>query len=162
MRVAESEDGLLFSTVHVYSPAVVTVSVCVYCAVTGSSNTVSVPSVTVVVESLVQVTVVAGPPVEIHVRICIPESKITTFPITVTSPEEIMNIYHKEFCRKSGEVVLNEQHLPCFCLFFHLVVFNNAGPVGWRGGGGGGWVPVGTDEPPARSPRSALRTNIDR
>ena len=35
-----------------------------YCAVTGSSNTVSVPSVTVV-ESLVQVTVVAGPPVEI-------------------------------------------------------------------------------------------------
>ena len=39
-----------------------------YCAVTGSSNTVSVPSVTVV-ESLVQVTVVAGPPVEIQVRV---------------------------------------------------------------------------------------------
>ena len=40
-----------------------------YCAVSGSSNTVSVPSVTVVVESLVQVTVVAGPPVEIQVRV---------------------------------------------------------------------------------------------
>ena len=40
----------------------------VYCAVSGSFNTVSVPSVTVV-ESLVQVTVVAGPPVEIQVRV---------------------------------------------------------------------------------------------
>ena len=39
-----------------------------YCAVTGSFNTVSFPSVTVV-ESLVQVTVVAGPPVEIQVRV---------------------------------------------------------------------------------------------
>ena len=39
-----------------------------YCAVTGSSNTVSVPSVTVS-EFLVQVTVVAGPPVEIQVRV---------------------------------------------------------------------------------------------
>ena len=39
-----------------------------YCAVTGSSNTVTVPWVTVV-ESLVQVTVVAGPPVEIQVRV---------------------------------------------------------------------------------------------
>ena len=39
-----------------------------YCAVTGSSNTVSVPSVTVT-ESLVQVTVVAGPPVEVQVRV---------------------------------------------------------------------------------------------
>ena len=39
-----------------------------YCAVTGSFNTISVPSVTVV-ESLVQVTVVAGPPVEIQVRV---------------------------------------------------------------------------------------------
>ena len=69
VMVAESEDGLLFSTVQVYSPPVVTVRVCVYCAVSGSSNTVSVPSVTVVVESLVQVTVVAGPPVEIQVRV---------------------------------------------------------------------------------------------
>ena len=39
-----------------------------YCAVTGSSNTVSVPSV-MVSESLVQVTIVAGPPVEIQVRV---------------------------------------------------------------------------------------------
>ena len=40
----------------------------VYCSVAWSFNTVSVPSVTVV-ESLVQVTVVAGPPVEIQVRV---------------------------------------------------------------------------------------------
>ena len=53
--VPESEDGLLLDTVQVYSPPVVTE--CVYCAVSGSSNTVSVPSVTVM-ESLVQVTVV--------------------------------------------------------------------------------------------------------
>ena len=39
-----------------------------YCAVTRSSNTVSVPSVMVSV-SLVQVTEVAGPPVEVHVRV---------------------------------------------------------------------------------------------
>ena len=38
-----------------------------YCAVTGSSNTVSVPSVTVT-ESLVQVTMVAGPPGEGELR----------------------------------------------------------------------------------------------
>ena len=49
-------------------PAVVTVRVWVYCAVTGSFNTVTVPLVTVV-ESLVQVTVVAGPPVEMQVRV---------------------------------------------------------------------------------------------
>ena len=45
-----------------------TVRVWLYCAVSGLSNTVSVPLVTVV-ESLVQVTVVAGPPVEIQVRV---------------------------------------------------------------------------------------------
>ena len=39
-----------------------------HCEVTGSSNTVSVPSVTVV-ESLVQVTMVAGLPVKIQVRV---------------------------------------------------------------------------------------------
>ena len=66
--LAESEDGLLLATVHVYSPSVVRVRVWVYCAVTGSFNTVWVPWVTVV-ESLVQVTVVAGPPVEIQVRV---------------------------------------------------------------------------------------------
>ena len=60
-------EGLLFDTVRVYIPPLLPV-VWVYCAVTGSSNTVSVPSVTVV-ESLVQVTVVAGPPVEIKVMV---------------------------------------------------------------------------------------------
>ena len=72
--LAESEDGLLLDTVQVYSPLVVTVRVCVYCAVSGSSNTVSVPSVTVV-ESRVQVTLVAGPPVEIQVWVSRSESK---------------------------------------------------------------------------------------
>ena len=66
--LAEAVEGLLLATVQVYSPAVVTLRVWVYCAVTGSFNTVSVPSVTVV-ESLVQVTVVAGPPVETQVRL---------------------------------------------------------------------------------------------
>ena len=70
MMVAEAVDGLSLATVHVYSPPLVTVRVCVYCAVTGSFNTVSVPSV-IVTESLVQVTVVAGPPVEIQVRVFI-------------------------------------------------------------------------------------------
>ena len=83
--VAESDDGLLFDTVQVYSPPVVTVRVCVYCAVSGSSNTVPVPSVTVV-ESLVQMTVVAGPPVEIQVRVCWSESNVTP-PIIVMSPK---------------------------------------------------------------------------
>ena len=66
--LAESEDGLLLDTVQVYSPPVVTVRVCVYCAVTELSNTVSVPSVTVM-ESLVQVTVVAGPPMDVQARV---------------------------------------------------------------------------------------------
>ena len=67
---ADSSDGLSLATVHVYSPPSlpVTVRVWVYCAVTRSSNTVLVPSVTVSL-SLVQVTVVAGPPVEIQVRV---------------------------------------------------------------------------------------------
>ena len=84
MMLAESEDGLLLDTVQVYSPPVVTVRVCVYCAVTGSSNTVSFPSVTVM-ESLVQVTVVAGPPVEIQVRVISTESNVTS-PDIVMSP----------------------------------------------------------------------------
>ena len=67
--LAEADDGLLLATVHVYVPPVVTVRVWVYCAVIGSFNTVSVPSVMTVVESLVQDTVVAGPPVEIEVRV---------------------------------------------------------------------------------------------
>ena len=84
VMLAESEDGFLLDKVQVYSPPEVTVRVCVYCAVTGSSNTVSVPSVTVV-ESLVQVTVVAGPPVEIQVRVIWSESNVTS-PDIVTSP----------------------------------------------------------------------------
>ena len=83
--VAESDDGLLFSTVQVYSPPVVTVRVCVYCAVSVLSNTVTVPVVTMV-ESLVQVTVVAGPPVEIQVRVSWSESNVTSSPIIVMSP----------------------------------------------------------------------------
>ena len=84
MMVAESEDGLLLDTLQVYSPPVVTFRVCVYCAVSGSSNTVSFPSVTVM-ESLVQVTVVAGPPVEIQVRVIWSESNVTS-PDIVMSP----------------------------------------------------------------------------
>ena len=69
IRLAEASEGLLLFTMQVYSPCSVwPLRVWVYCAVTGSSNTVSVPSVTVS-ESLVQVTVVAGPPVEIQVRV---------------------------------------------------------------------------------------------
>ena len=68
VMLAESEDGLLLDTLQVYSPPVVTFRVCVYCAVVALFNTVSFPSVTVM-ESLVQVTVVAGPPVEIQVRV---------------------------------------------------------------------------------------------
>ena len=84
MMLAESEDGLLLDTVQVYSPPVVTVRVCVYCAVSALFNTVSFPSVTVM-ESLVQVTVVAGPPVEIQVRIISSESNVTS-PDIVMSP----------------------------------------------------------------------------
>ena len=80
------DDGLWLNIVHVYSSptitALVTVRVWVYRAVTGSSNTVSFPSVTVT-ESLVQVTVVAGPPVEIQVRV-FPDN--VTPPGMVTSP----------------------------------------------------------------------------
>ena len=68
MMLAEAEKTML-ATVHVYFPAAVTVRVCVYWAVVVLSNTVLVCSVIVVVESLVQVTVVAGPPVEIQVRV---------------------------------------------------------------------------------------------
>ena len=81
-----SEDGLLLATVQVYSPPVVTVRVWVYCAVTGSFNTVSFPSVMTVVESLVQDTVVAGPPVEIQARVSWSESYVTS-PDTVMVPK---------------------------------------------------------------------------
>ena len=82
--MAESLDGLLLATVQVYSPAVVTVRVWVYCAVTGSFNTVSVLSV-ILIESLVQDTVVAGPPVEIQLRVCVSGSYVTP-PEILTSP----------------------------------------------------------------------------
>ena len=81
---------MLFSTVQLYSPPLVIVRVCVYCAVSGSSNTVSVPSV-YLVESLVQVTVVAGPPVEIQVRVSWSESNVTSSPIIVMSPVHNFN-----------------------------------------------------------------------
>ena len=84
--LAEAEDGLLLATVHMYFPAAVTVRVWVYCAVTGSFNTVWVPWVTVV-ESLVQVTVVTGPPVEIQVRVSWLESNVTP-PDIEMSPEQ--------------------------------------------------------------------------
>ena len=69
ISLAVAVDGLLFSTVHWYSPPSlpVTVRVWVYCAVTGSFNIVTPPET--VSESLVQVTVVAGPPVEIQVSV---------------------------------------------------------------------------------------------
>ena len=70
VMVAETVDGLLLATVHVYSPPLVTVSVCVYCAVNLLFNTVLVPSM-IVTESLVQVTLVAGPPVEMQVSVFI-------------------------------------------------------------------------------------------
>ena len=70
VMVADAVDGLSLATVHVYSPPLVIVRVCVYCAVAALFNTVSAPSV-IVTESLVQVTVVAGPPVEIQVRVFI-------------------------------------------------------------------------------------------
>ena len=75
VMLAEADDGLSLATVQVYSPSVVTVRVWVYCAVTGSFNTVSVPSATGV-ESLVHWTVVAGPPVEIQVRVT-PKAELT-------------------------------------------------------------------------------------
>ena len=67
--LAEAVDGLLLATVQVYSPSVVTVRVWVYCAVTGSFNTVLFCSPVILTLSLVQVTMVAGPPVEIQVRV---------------------------------------------------------------------------------------------
>ena len=59
------------------------------------SNTVSVPSVTVV-ESLVQVTVVAGPPVEIQVRVSWSGSNRTSSPIIVIPPMLfVQNVFYQ-------------------------------------------------------------------
>ena len=83
--LADADDGLALDTVHVYAPKAVTVRVWVYCAVTGSFSAVSVPWVTVVV-SLVQVTVVAGPPVEIQARVSWLGSNVTPPDIEMLPP----------------------------------------------------------------------------
>ena len=68
VRISEASDGFGLLTEHLYSPPVVLFSLCMYLAVGLSIKTVSVPSVTSSV-FLVQDTVVAGPPVEIQVRV---------------------------------------------------------------------------------------------
>ena len=83
--LADADDGFELDTLHVYAPKAVTVRVWVYCAVTVSFNTVCVPWVTVV-ESLVQVTAVAGPPVEIQVRVSWSESNVTPPDIEMLPP----------------------------------------------------------------------------
>ena len=100
VTVLDVEDGLLLATVHLYVPAVLTLfKVCVYCAVTGSSNTVSFPSV-IVVESLVQVTVVTGPPVEIQVSMNCPASN-------TMSSDTVMSEWDELFlCRKQRGIDL--------------------------------------------------------
>ena len=85
VMLADMDDGLALDTVHVNAPKAVTVRVWVYCAVTGSFNTVSVPWVTLV-ESLVQVTVVAGPPVELQVRVTWTGSNVTPPDIEMLPP----------------------------------------------------------------------------
>ena len=69
MKLSEASDDFVLVTEHLYSPPLVTLSRCWYLTVSVSFNTVSVPSVMTVVESLVHWTVVAGPPVEIQVRV---------------------------------------------------------------------------------------------
>ena len=68
LKCAVAVDGLLLVTLHWYCPPSlsVTVRVWVYCAVTALLSTVIPPET--VLEYLVQVTVVAGPPVEVQVR----------------------------------------------------------------------------------------------
>ena len=90
--VAEAVDGLSLATVHVYSPPLVIVRVCVYRAVTGSFNTVSFPSV-IVTESLVQVTLVAGPPVEIQVRLFIDNVTSPDILISPSIPTQTYIVY---------------------------------------------------------------------
>ena len=68
LRLSESCDGFELVTEHLYTPLVVIFSQCSYLAVGLSTKAVSVPSVTGSL-SLVQDTVVAGPPVEIQVRV---------------------------------------------------------------------------------------------
>ena len=68
VMLAEALEGRLFITVHVYFPAESAVSVCLYSAVPRLTTKDTDCSLRVM-ESLVQLTVVAGPPVEIQVRI---------------------------------------------------------------------------------------------
>ena len=69
MMLAESVDGFGLATEHLYSPPVVILfSLCMYLAGEVLTSKISVPSVTGS-ESLVQITVVAGPPVEIQTRV---------------------------------------------------------------------------------------------
>ena len=87
-RVAN--DGLLLETSQMKNELdSVTVRVWLYCEVSRSSNTVSVLSVTLP-ESLVQVTMVAGPPEEIQVRVnrvIIPfASRVISTPSMIRSP----------------------------------------------------------------------------
>ena len=95
VRLAELSDGLLLDTVHWYCPSClpVTGKVWVYCTVIESFSTVIPPETTS--ESLVQVTVVAGPPVEVQVRVnrglspLRSESTVNIIPCgMVTSPAE--------------------------------------------------------------------------
>ena len=68
VMLTEALEGKLFFTVHVYFPAESAVSVCLYSAVTRLT-TKDTDSSLRAMESLVQLTVVAGPPVEMQVRI---------------------------------------------------------------------------------------------
>ena len=88
-----SEDGLLLATVQVYSPPIVTVRVWVYRAVSGSFNTVRFGSPVIVTLSLVQDTVVAGPPVEIQARVSWSESYVTSPDIEMVPAMNSTNDY---------------------------------------------------------------------
>ena len=70
-RHADPFDGLLLATVHVYVPFIlpVTFRVWIYSAVVALTNRLSVVPWVTVVESLVQVTLVAGPPVDTQERL---------------------------------------------------------------------------------------------
>ena len=108
-----------------YSPPVVTVRVCVYHAVTGSFKTVSVPSVTVM-ESLVQVTVVAGPPVEIQVRVMLSALNVTSLPDIVTSPP----VFGETVIVSCQTSIINtiswiQSHIDCFSHRFVIITMDS-------------------------------------
>ena len=95
----DAVDGALLATVQVYVPPVLAVRVWMYRAATALTNTLSVPSVTVV-ESLVQVTVVAGPPVEIQVMVngrLGPDSTLTLREIFPVEKKRFVNLATLEF-----------------------------------------------------------------